>query len=232
MNALKLEEEIGIYSDAILIIVESFGSAAELGAFALSGKLRLKLIVLVDKCYEKDESFIATGPLKWIEKDSIYKAPIFEDFNVILDAADKIDSKLRMRGTIEQRNKIYKDALIDEKITGKRLLFYTIELIAILGYSTINHVLYYLENILEIKSKEKVSTIISLAVALGYVNRSVINEGDNGTYFSSNLFKLKGIIRNETYETILREKMIFQAKLFGIDDYNKISKKIEDLNAS
>ena len=69
-------------------------------------------------------------------------------------------------------------------------------------------------------------------MALGYVNRSVINEGDNGTYFSSNLFKLKGIIRNETYETILREKMIFQAKLFGIDDYNKISKKIEDLNAS
>ncbi|KAF0145956.1 MAG: hypothetical protein FD156_634 [Nitrospirae bacterium] len=54
--------------DAIVLIPESPGSFAELGAFANDEKLRAKIICIIDKKFKKDKSFINQGPVKLIKK--------------------------------------------------------------------------------------------------------------------------------------------------------------------
>jgi hypothetical protein len=57
-NVLALEEWLADFSDVVIILIESFGTVAELGAFSLSNTLRKKLLPIIDNSYVKDESFI------------------------------------------------------------------------------------------------------------------------------------------------------------------------------
>jgi len=67
-NLLSLEELLAESVDAIVLIPESPGSFAELGAFANNPKLRKKLICAIESKYKKDKSFISGGPVKLIKQ--------------------------------------------------------------------------------------------------------------------------------------------------------------------
>jgi hypothetical protein len=69
-DLLSLENLLAESIDVILIIPESPGSLAELGAFANDEKLRNKIVCLLDEKYKKDKSFINQGPVKLIKKTS------------------------------------------------------------------------------------------------------------------------------------------------------------------
>lgn len=71
-DLLSLEGLLADSVDAVVIIPESPGSFAELGAFANDEKLRKKLICVVDKKYKKDKSFINQGPLKLVKKENSF----------------------------------------------------------------------------------------------------------------------------------------------------------------
>jgi hypothetical protein len=73
--------------DIIILIPESPGSFAELGAFANNDKLREKIICIVDKRYQKHKSFINLGPLKLIKKSG-------KDRVVYIDTND-LDSHMK-----------------------------------------------------------------------------------------------------------------------------------------
>jgi hypothetical protein len=47
-DALQMEAELAFLADLVVIIVESPGTFAELGAFSLSGPLRKKLLPIID----------------------------------------------------------------------------------------------------------------------------------------------------------------------------------------
>ncbi|ODN41597.1 retron St85 family effector protein [Piscirickettsia litoralis] len=94
-NALEFENELADLSDCIIIIVESAGSIAELGAFSNSDSLRKKLLPILDKQYEKDISFVNTGPVKWVNKDSKYQPSLYIDFNCLLTHGDEILERVR-----------------------------------------------------------------------------------------------------------------------------------------
>lgn len=66
MDLLSLENLLAESIDVILIVPESPGSFAELGAFANDSKLRQKMVCVVDQKYRKDKSFINQGPLKLV----------------------------------------------------------------------------------------------------------------------------------------------------------------------
>jgi hypothetical protein len=68
-SAELLDMEAGLFkiSDRVILILEGYGAACELGAFANPKKQREKLIVINDKKYEKDKSFITLGPIRSIE---------------------------------------------------------------------------------------------------------------------------------------------------------------------
>lgn len=93
-DLLSLENLLADSVDAIVLIPESPGSFAELGAFANDEKLRTKLICLIDKKYKKNKSFINQGPLKLVKeanKDGI----IYIDPENIENEISKLISALK-----------------------------------------------------------------------------------------------------------------------------------------
>ncbi|WP_316818675.1 retron St85 family effector protein [Pedobacter nyackensis] len=68
LDLLSLENLLADSVDAVVIIPESPGSFAELGAFVGNEKLRNKIICVVDEKYKKDKSFVNQGPIKLIKQ--------------------------------------------------------------------------------------------------------------------------------------------------------------------
>ena len=70
IDLLTFEEFLAEVSDSIILFVESPGSFCELGAFSYAEKLFSdKLIIVIDKRYEGDKSFIITGPTAKAKRD-------------------------------------------------------------------------------------------------------------------------------------------------------------------
>ena len=93
-DLLSLENLLAESVDAVVIIPESPGSFAELGAFASDEKLRSKLICIVDKKYRKDKSFINQGPLKLVKKTN-KQALLFVDPEEISNEVAKLNALLK-----------------------------------------------------------------------------------------------------------------------------------------
>ncbi len=112
-DLLSLEGLLADSVDAIVIIPESPGSFAELGAFANDEKLRKKLICLVDIKYKKDKSFINQGPLKLVKKENPHGL-IFIDPNNIEEEINKLTSSLKkMKGSSSKATDIISLLQID-----------------------------------------------------------------------------------------------------------------------
>lgn len=93
-DLLSLEGLLADSVDAIVLIPESPGSFAELGAFANDEQLRSKLICIVDKKYRKDKSFINQGPLRLVKKANPFGL-VFIDPEEIDEEIDRLISSLR-----------------------------------------------------------------------------------------------------------------------------------------
>lgn len=93
-DLLSLENLLAESVDAVVLIPESPGSYAELGAFANDEKLRNKLICIVDKKFKKDKSFINQGPLKLVRKANKHGL-IFIDPDDISNEVEKISASLK-----------------------------------------------------------------------------------------------------------------------------------------
>ena len=93
-DLLSLENLLAESVDAIVLIPESPGSFAELGAFANNEKLRSKLICIIDDKYKKDKSFINKGPLKLVSKTNKH-ALIFVNPNEIPKEVAKLNTSLK-----------------------------------------------------------------------------------------------------------------------------------------
>ncbi|MGL5067733.1 MAG: retron St85 family effector protein [Sarcina sp.] len=66
VDTLTFEELLAELSEEIIIIVESPGTLCELGAFTVKDKFLKKLIVINDKAFRDQKSFINEGPVKKI----------------------------------------------------------------------------------------------------------------------------------------------------------------------
>lgn len=93
-DLLSLESLLAESVDALVLIPESPGSFAELGAFANDEKLRNKLICIIDKKFKKDKSFINQGPLKLVRKANKHGL-IFIDPEDIADGVEKLSASLK-----------------------------------------------------------------------------------------------------------------------------------------
>lgn len=67
-DLLTLENTLALSVHAVVIVLESPGSFAELGAFANHEMLRDRLLVLVDELYSRDTSFINRGPVALLKR--------------------------------------------------------------------------------------------------------------------------------------------------------------------
>jgi len=86
-SLLALENILADNVDAIVLFPESPGSFAEIGAFSNNEKLVKKLIVLSDKKYKSDKSFIRYGPYRLIKNSSTGKV-IDINYNHLSDSLE------------------------------------------------------------------------------------------------------------------------------------------------
>lgn len=63
-DLISFEEEIAVISSVVLVIAESAGSLAELGAFATSDHIRPALSVIMRSDYYEQNSFVRYGPVE------------------------------------------------------------------------------------------------------------------------------------------------------------------------
>jgi len=68
-DILRFEADIAQISDLIVLFSESFGSAAELGAFSMVEEIALRLLVVIDDKHYGDVSFITLGPIRSLENN-------------------------------------------------------------------------------------------------------------------------------------------------------------------
>ena len=178
-NALKIENELAKLADIVIIVVESPGTFAELGAFSLSSELRKKLLPIVNIQYKNDNSFINTGPLTWIDADSTFKPTIFVNFSVILDAVQELDERLS-RLSITGRES--GERVENNKLSSRHLLFLLCDLLAIIGPATEHQCQYYLDAILGGGRVWGIDNLLSLGLAMG-VLKHIDNLNSARLYF-------------------------------------------------
>lgn len=77
IDLLTFEEILLEISTAVIIILESWGSACELGAFSYVNSNIDKLLVINDIKHKESQSFINDGPLRKIDKHSGMKKRVF-----------------------------------------------------------------------------------------------------------------------------------------------------------
>ncbi len=69
-DLLTLENLLAESVSAVVILLQSPGTFAELGAFSNHVRLRDRLLVVIDPHYQKSQSFIHTGPVRHLQKQT------------------------------------------------------------------------------------------------------------------------------------------------------------------
>ncbi|WP_207553578.1 retron St85 family effector protein [Teichococcus deserti] len=67
-DILQLESDIAQISDYVILFSESYGSAAELGAFATEEEIARRILVFMDDYHYSQKSFIVLGPIRSLER--------------------------------------------------------------------------------------------------------------------------------------------------------------------
>jgi hypothetical protein len=166
LSALEMENELGQVSDLLIVIVESPGTFAELGAFSLSDDLRKKLLPILDKQHEEEPSFVNTGPVMWANRDSLYGPAIYADFEVFVDAMGEVEARLKK---IPRRGPLGEDFVSDPSQNPKHLLLLLCDLIAVIGPATQDQCAAFLEDILRKEPIRSIGSLLGLATSLGLV---------------------------------------------------------------
>jgi hypothetical protein len=159
-----MEADLARLADMVIIVAESSGTFAELGAFSLSDNLRKKILAFVDRKYEHTtDSFLATGPLRWIGEESVFAPPIFAPLDSVLDGAAAFEERL---------SRIPKKAAQLESLSSSPVhqMLFICDLIAIIGPTTTDIVDNFMSKIIPQPSEELgTATLTGLAAGLGMI---------------------------------------------------------------
>ena len=191
VNALQMEAELAELADAVVILVESPGTFAELGAFSNSPQLRRKLLPIVDVRYRDDRSFINAGPVRWIDADSLFRPTLFVPLASVLLSADQITGRLRR---IEPTGRQEITDLLSHK---KHLLFFMRDIVAVVGPATVHHIERYLAAILPGRVLPSVYGLMGLAESLRLVENCEV--AGHTYYYVPPGKRLKAFVRKKYF---------------------------------
>jgi len=182
LGALKMEADLAALSDLVVIIVESPGTFAELGAFSHVEALRKKLLPIVDLKYKGANSFINTGPIRWIDEESDFRPAIWTRQDQILDCAAELESRIN---TIPKPKSAKVSDLAKSR---KHLLFFICDLVAVIAPTTVEVIGSFMEKIapsVPIADLE-ITLLVGLAEAMGLLRKdSIMMPGGVETIFFS-----------------------------------------------
>lgn len=208
IDLLKFEEILVEISDGVIIFLESFGTAAELGAFAYLDNLAKKILVFVDMLFKNDKSFINTGPLSRIQilsgvDEQVIYAKLLN--NKLIDIGDpkifsKITSFIKTEKNISfnKENFDIDDANKSISISPQLLIYLIIDIVFVLDFIPRENIYNIICDVL---GKSEYSFIIKL-----HSNNS-INPDSILNYFIEFLIKWK-ILTNQTDKKEMRKELI------------------------
>lgn len=139
-DLLSLENLLAKSVDTIIMIPESPGSFAELGAFANDESLRKKMICILDIKYKKNKSFINQGPVKLV-KNVNSEHVLFLDLKNIHREKKIIQKTVKNLAT--KNNKSYREVSLLQADTFILPILYLLEPI---DKQTISNILKYAMN--------------------------------------------------------------------------------------
>lgn len=181
LGALKMESDLAALSDLIIIVVESPGTFAELGAFSHVPDLRRKLLPILDRGYRGANSFINTGPIRWIDQESDFRPTIWTRQNQILEAAKEIEER------IARIPKPKSEKISDLARNRKHLLFFVCDLVGVVAPTTVDGIEDLMTAIVpSIPVAElEIKLLVALAEAMGLIRKDTIEvDGEHLTFFS------------------------------------------------
>lgn len=104
-DLLEFENFLADNSDIICIICESMGSAVELGAFVQNEAIEKKLVVVINKKYSRNKSFIMMGPIKHLKKSNDSSVVIYKP-GELFELCEKLSKQFRKmkKNSISNKN--------------------------------------------------------------------------------------------------------------------------------
>ena len=145
MDLLTFECFLAEASDGIILFLESYGTACELGSFASQDNLARKMLILEDVKYKNKNSFLNEGPIKKI-KGIDSSNVIYVDLKAILSSTE-VNSKLR--NFVSQKKCFINRE--EKKVKINAFMIEILELIDIIGPVRINDLLYIYKYLKEFK---------------------------------------------------------------------------------
>lgn len=170
LSALEMEGELAKLADMVIVIVESPGTFAELGAFSLSDTLRAKMLAIVDVKHQAEESFIMTGPVRWLDRDSTFRPTVFAPLDTILVAVGEIEER------IKRIPKSKSTKVSDLSQSRSHLLFFLCDLVAVTYPTTLGMLQHYVDKI--VGPNIEIATLVGLAQAMDLLrSKTVVVQG-------------------------------------------------------
>lgn len=205
-DLLSIEDDLGKFSDCIIVVCESESAFAELGAFALSKELAKQLLVINDQLHLASKSFVNLGPIKKADRVSDFKPTIFTDFSAILRGIPELKERLD-RIPHKRRQAVKISGIRFEQIDRKIRLLLISDLINLLGPVSIGEIVAIAQTITK-STRVKLDTELALGVGLGLFSE-FRNDGNHRYFHHSfaepvHLFDYPGINRSSLRSEIYR----------------------------
>jgi hypothetical protein len=166
-----MEKRLAELADLVILIAESPGTFAELGAFSIHPSLRKKLLPILDVKFKDDPSFINSGPVRWIDADSRYAPTIWAPSQSVLLCAGELDDRIsRLPPQSERRAHELHSSL-------KHLLLLVTDLVTVFAPCKLDHIEFYLRTILGCDACVNAATLLALAKSIGLISSAIGRDG-------------------------------------------------------
>ena len=178
-NVAEFEDIIAEVSTCVVLFPESPGSFAELGYFSRNEKLRKKLLVVNNADLQGQDSFLALGPIKLIDRDSHFQSTIQLQYSAMPNF-DLVAQRLTTRIPSQQRKRFVAEGY--NELSTQQQFYFIFELLVIFGALAEDGIEYAFRSVWSQVNRTELYRLLSILVAADYVRRG----GDELNYFCTN----------------------------------------------
>lgn len=175
-DLLTLENVLAESVDAVVLVPESYGAVAELGAFADHRVLRRKLVCVQDQRFKKATSFIAYGPLRLL-RDLRAGRIVYVDPNNVLEGMQRIRDAI---SAVKKKTATHKKKGVNA-INADRFLLPSIYLFEPVDHRTLQDLVKYASG----AGDKNASAIVAAGLSVLRKRGSVVRTPEGYSYASN-----------------------------------------------
>lgn len=177
-DLLLFESDIAQISELILVFSESYGSAAELGAFCMVAEISQRLLVVIDSKNYSENSFVTLGPLRFLQNEHGDEAVCvlnLKDMNLhsISDVSSLNVNSFRksMEGAIKSRKSIPREKTSFDKSRPGHIIKLIVGIIQHYGALTLEEVSVHISVVRNDLDDEIIKNYLLCAEFAGWVRK-------------------------------------------------------------